>query len=164
MEGLVRSPDIGSRDGVVVVVVYPSAERNEAGRRGELLAESGDLEGALRVWAEAYGEIEPTTKRLAELYAENGDLNHAVSTWMLSDALRGNPLGRHQQYRNSLSWEERLWDDDDDGTGDEGWEFQQAEVLARLLFERGDEAAMAELRAMAAHGDYHARAVLGELG
>jgi hypothetical protein len=146
------------------VVEYPSAERNEAGRRGELLAESGDLEGALRTWAEAYGEIAPTTKRLAELYAESGDLKRAVSTWTSSDALWGNPLGRHQMYRNSLSAEALLEDNDDDGTGDEGWGFMEAEALARLLFERGDEAAMAELRAMAAHGDYHARKVLGELG
>lgn len=145
------------------MVVYPSAERNEAGRRGELLAESGDLEGALRTWTEAYGQIAPTTKRLAELYAENGDLKQAVSTWTSSDALWTNPLGRHQLYRNSLSEEDR-WEADDDGTGDEGWGYIEAEVLARLLFERGDEAAMAELRAMAAHGDYHARKVLGELG
>src|SRR5262245_57907916 len=106
--------------GWLFVVVYPSAERNEAGRRGELLAESGDLEGALRTWAEAYGEIAPTTKRLAELYAEGGDLKQAVSTWTSSDALWGNPLGRHQQYRKSLSAEDRMWDNDDDGTGDEG--------------------------------------------
>ncbi len=135
-------------------------EIDEAGRRGELLAADGDREGALRTWAQAYGDIAPTTKRLAEVLAEDGDLDDAVSTWTFSDALRDNPLGRHQAYLNSLSEEgrqEATYDDPDD------WGYLESERLAGLLAERGDDAAVAELRARAADGDGPARAALAGL-
>lgn len=138
------------------------SEMNEAGRRGELLAERGDREGALRTWAEAYGDRAPTTKRLAEVLAENGDLDGAVAAWTSSDAVRGNPLGRHQAYVRSLPEEDR-WEAADDGIGPEGWGFWEQEQLARLLAEREDDAAAAELRARAAAGDEPARRELAKL-
>ena len=121
-----------------------------------MLAERGDRAGALRTWAQAYGERAPTTKRLAEVLAENGDLDGAVSAWQVSDALRNNPLGRHQAYVRSLPPEDK-WEAADDGVGPEGWESMESEQLARLLAERGTEAAIAELRARAAAGDRAAR-------
>lgn len=115
------------------------------------------------MWAEVYGERAPTTKRLAEVLAENGDLDGAVSAWRSSDALRSNPLGGHEAYVRSLPEEDR-WEATYDEVGPEGWEFWEMEELARLLAERGDEAAIAELRARAAAGDWPARKKLEELG
>jgi hypothetical protein len=48
-----------------------AGDRNAAGRLGELLAGRGDPEGAVRVWAQAYGDASPTTRWLAELLAEH---------------------------------------------------------------------------------------------
>lgn len=95
------------------------------------------------------------------MLAENGDLDGAVSAWTFSDALWYNPLGHHEEYARSLPDEDR-WKADDDGLGPEGWGAMESEELARLLAERGDEAAIAELRARAAAGDWHARKKLDE--
>ncbi|GAA3420118.1 hypothetical protein GCM10018952_62060 [Streptosporangium vulgare] len=126
-----------------------AGDQNAAGRLGELLAKSGDLEGALRVWAQAYGDSSPSTKRLAELMAEDGDLESAVSAWKCSDVVRQNPAGLHQEYLNSLDEDDRRDADDDP----EDWAFIEEEQLTRLLAQRGDEATIAKLRAQADAGD-----------
>lgn len=104
-----------------------------AGRQGELLAEQGDREGALE---------------------------DAVSAWRFSDALWFDPLGRRRAHLDSLSVEDR-WE----ATGDdpEDWAYMECEQLVQLLAERGDDAAIAELRARAAAGDPPAAAKLAEL-
>lgn len=127
-----------------------AGDRNAAGRLGELLAGQGDLEGALRVWAQAYGDGSSTTRRLAELLAERGDLKGAVEAWEFSDVVWQNPAGRHAEFLSALSPEEYLEETTDDP---EDWVFMETEWLARLLAERGDEAAIAELRARADAGD-----------
>jgi broad specificity phosphatase PhoE len=120
-----------------------AGEGNAGGRLGELLARRGDLEGAVRAWARAYGDDSPTTRRLAGLLAGQGDLEGAARAWELSDAVWQNPVGLHQEFMAALSPEEYLeWDDDP-----EDWAFMETERLARVLAERGDEAAITELRA-----------------
>ena len=126
-----------------------AGDRDAAGRLGELLAEHGDQAGALRVWAQAYGDGSPTTKRLTELLVEQGDLAGAVGAWRASDAVRQNPECSHAAFLNTLDGDERLDYDDEP----EDWGFVEAEWLARLLAERGDAAAIAELRARADAGD-----------
>ncbi|WP_432933329.1 hypothetical protein ACQPZZ_17565 [Microbispora sp. CA-135349] len=133
-----------------------AGDQNAAGRLGELLARSGDKEGALYVWARAYGDSSPTTKRLAELMAEDGDLQGAVRAWEGSDALWYNPEGLHQEHMRSLDPEDRMWEDD----GPEEWGFIEAEKLTLMLVERGDEATIAELRAKADAGDSYAAMLL----
>ncbi|MEU6430681.1 hypothetical protein ABZ860_32700 [Microbispora sp. NPDC046973] len=132
-----------------------AGDQDAAGRLGELLARSGDREGALRVWARAYGDSSPTTKRLAELRAEDGDLEGAVSAWQVSDAVWQNREGLRQEYLDSLDADERLEDDDP-----EDWAFIEEEQLTRMLAERGDEAAIAKLRAQAHAGDSAAATLL----
>lgn len=127
-----------------------AGERNAAGRLGELLAEQGDREGALRVWAHAYGNSSDTTRRVAELLAERGDLEQAVHAWQFSDVVWQNPEGRHQEHLHALSPEDYLEATSDDP---EDWAFMETERLAGLLAELGDEAAIAELRARADAGD-----------
>jgi hypothetical protein len=129
-------------------------DRNAAGRLGEMLARRGDLEGALRVWAQAYGDDSPTTRRLGELLAEQGDLQGAVSAWEFSDVVWQNPAGLQAEFLSSLSPEEYLEQTTDDP---EDWLFMETEKLARLLAERGDEAAVTELRARARPGDPYAK-------
>jgi hypothetical protein len=127
-----------------------AGDQNAAGRLGELLAKNGDLEGALQVWAHAYGRESDETRRVAELLAEDGDLERAVRTWKFSDAVWQNPAGLHEEYLNTLDPADRYeatYDDPED------WGFMQMEVLARMLAERGDEASIAELRARAEAGD-----------
>ncbi|MFI9542623.1 hypothetical protein ACIHAR_01325 [Streptomyces sp. NPDC052016] len=125
-----------------------AGDRNAAGRLGELLAKQGDREGALRVWARAYGDTSPTTKRLAELLVERGDPDRAVEVWKFSDAVWQNPAGLRAEYLATLDTCDRADDDDP-----EDWAFTEAEELAGLLAERGDAAAIAELRARADAGD-----------
>jgi hypothetical protein len=127
-----------------------ASDGNAAGRLGELLAGRGDLEGALRVWAQAYGHGSATTRRLGELLAERGDLEGAVRAWQFSDVVWQNPAGLHAEFLSALSPEEYLQETTDDP---EDWAFMETEKLARLLAERGDEAAIAELRARADAGD-----------
>jgi hypothetical protein len=111
-----------------------AGDRNAAGRLGELLARRGDREGAVRVWAQAYGDGSPTTRRLGELLAEWGDLDGAVRAWEFSDVVRQNPEGLHAELLSTLTPEERLdWDDDP-----EDWASMEAEQLARLLAGRDD--------------------------
>ncbi|MFI6335122.1 hypothetical protein [Streptomyces sp. NPDC050535] len=126
-----------------------AGDRNAAGRLGELLAKRGDQEGALELWARTYGADSPTTKRLAELLAERGDLADAVTVWTFSDVVWQNPAGLHAEYLDTLDALDRLECEDDP----EDWAFIEAEELAGLLAERGDEAALAELRARADAGD-----------
>ncbi|TDD62941.1 hypothetical protein E1293_43640 [Actinomadura darangshiensis] len=126
-----------------------SGDRNAAGRLGELLARHGDPEGALRVWGQAYGDTSPTTRRLADLLAERGDLAGAVEAWTFSDAVWQNSTGLHAERLSELDADDRR--DCDDGSED--WAYTEAERLARLLAERGDEAAITELRARAEAGD-----------
>jgi hypothetical protein len=110
-----------------------AGDRNAAGRLGELLARRGDREGALQVWAGAYGDGSPTTRLLGELLAERGDLDGAVRAWEFSDVVRQNPEGLHAEFLSTLSPDEVLeWDDPED------WAFTEAEQVARLLAERGD--------------------------
>ncbi|MEU2287266.1 hypothetical protein ABZ614_36065 [Streptomyces sp. NPDC013178] len=125
-----------------------AGDRNAAGRLGELLARHGDREGALRVWARAYGDRSPTTKRLAELMAEQGDLAGAVNVWVFSDAVWQNPASFHEEYLDTLDPLDRADEDDP-----EDWAFMEREQLANLLADRGDEASLAELRALAEAGD-----------
>jgi hypothetical protein len=127
-----------------------TGDRNAAGRLGELLARRGDLESAVRMWAHAYGDGSATTRRLGELLAERGDLEGAVLVWQFSDVVWQNPAGLHQEYLHTLSPEDYLQETTDEP---EDWAFMQTEQLARLLAERGDEAAIAELRARAHPGD-----------
>ncbi|MEW9528547.1 hypothetical protein [Microbispora sp. NPDC049125] len=128
-----------------------AGDQNAAGRLGELLAKSGDLEGALRVWARAYGDCHlwATTKRLAEMKAEDGDLQAAVQTWLFSDVVWQNPEGLRQDYLATLDADERRELEDDDP---EDWAFIEEEQLTLRLAERGDEAAIAKLRAQAEAG------------
>jgi broad specificity phosphatase PhoE len=124
-----------------------AGDRNAAGRLGELLARRGDLEDAVRVWAEAYGDGSPTTRRLGELLARRGDLESAVRVWQFSDAVWQNPEGLHAEFLAAVSPDELLeWDD-----GPEDWAFMEEEQLAKLLAERA--AAIAELRARTSAGD-----------
>ncbi|MFD5624852.1 hypothetical protein [Streptomyces sp. NPDC127072] len=116
---------------------------------GELLAKAGDLEGALRLWARTYGDDSPTTKRLAELFAGDGDLAGAVRVWQFSDVVWQNPAGLQAEYLDTLDALDRLECEDDP----EDWAFMEAEELAELLAQRGDEAALTELRARADAGD-----------
>jgi len=123
-----------------------AGDRDAAGRLGELLARRGDLEGALRVWAQAYGDSSSTTLRLAELLAERGDLKGAVNTWEFSDVVWQNPVGLQQEYLSTLSREDYL----QETTGDpEDWAFMEAEKLNWLLAQQGDPAATEELRTRA---------------
>jgi len=141
-----------------------AGDRNAAGRLGELLAEQGDREGALRVWAHGYGNGSDTTRRVAELLAERGDLEGAVHAWQFSDVVWQNPEGRHQESLRALSPEDYLEATSDDP---EDWAFMETERLASLLAERGDEEAIAELRALARPGDPYAKQlarVLAERG
>jgi hypothetical protein len=126
-----------------------AGDLDAAGRLGELLVGQGDLKGALGVWAQAYGDGSPTTMRLAELLAEHGDLAGAVRVWQFSDVVWQNPAGSHASWLKALPDEDRLECEDDP----EDWAFIEAEQLARLLAERGDAAAIAELRARADAGD-----------
>ena len=126
-----------------------AGDRNAAGRVGELLARRGDLEGALRVWAQAYGDSSSTTQRLAELKAELGDLQGAVSTWEFSDVVWQNPAGLRAEHLATLDREDYLEATADDP---EDWAFMEAEQLTLLLALQGDEAATASLRARAHPG------------
>jgi hypothetical protein len=112
-----------------------AGDRNAAGRLGELLAGRGDPEGAVRVWAHAYGDASPTTRRLAELLAEQGDLEGAARAWRFSDVVWQNPAGLHAEFLSTLSPEDYLQETTDDP---EDWAFTEAEQLARLLAERDD--------------------------
>jgi hypothetical protein len=141
-----------------------AGDHNAAGRLGELLARRGDLDGALRVWVQAYGDCSSTTRRLADLLAERGDLDGAVRAWQFSDVVWQNPAGLHAEFLSALSPEEFLEQTTDDP---EDWAFTETERLAGLLAERRDEAAIAELRARARPGDPYAKQlarVLAERG
>jgi hypothetical protein len=127
-----------------------AGDQRAGGRLGELLARSGDLEGALRVWARTYDDSSSTTKRLAELMAEDGDLKGAVGAWLCSDPVWQNPEGLHQEYLDSLDPLDRSEAEYDDP---EDWAFIEEEQLTRMLAERGDEAAIAKLRAQADAGN-----------
>ncbi|HEY3868741.1 MAG TPA: hypothetical protein VGM10_10340 [Actinocrinis sp.] len=118
-----------------------AGERDAAGLLGELLAREGDLEGAIQVWTDAYGDESWTTKELAELLAQDGDLIGAVRTWEVCDSVWQNPIGLHAQHLSTLTDEERLEEDDP-----EDWAFTEWQRLTRLLAERGDEAAAEQLR------------------
>jgi hypothetical protein len=111
-----------------------AGDRNAAGRLGELLARRGDLEGAVRVWAQAYGDDSPTTRRLGELLAEQGDLEGAARAWQFSDVVWQNPAGLHAESLSAMSPEERLERDDEP----EDWAFMESQQLATLLAERAD--------------------------
>ncbi|MEV4111624.1 hypothetical protein [Nonomuraea sp. NPDC049695] len=126
-----------------------AGDRRAAGRLGELLVKQGDLEDAVRVWGQAYGDDSPTTRRLAQLLAERGDLEGAVRVWRFSDQVWQNPAGLQTEFLDTLDGCERLERQDDP----EDWAFMEAEQLAGLLAERGDEAAIAELQARADAGD-----------
>jgi hypothetical protein len=133
-----------------------TGDERAIGRLGELLAKSGDLEGALRVFSEGFGgsSVHATTKRLADLKAEEGDLRGAVSTWELSDVVWQNPEGVNRQaYLDEL--DDLALDDDPSD-----WGYIQAMQLTVLLAERGDEEAIAQLRAGAANGHLDSRAGL----
>jgi len=136
-----------------------AGDRNAPGRLGELLAGRGDLEDAVRVWAQAYGDGSPTTRRIAELLAERGDLEGAVRAWQFSDAVWQNPECSHAKFLSTLTPEDYRECDDEP----EEWSFIEGEELARLLAERRDEEAIAELRAKAAAGDPAAAKQLAEL-
>ncbi len=107
-------------------------DRDVAGRLAEVLAEQGDQQGALALWARTYGDHAPTTKRLAELLAERGDVAGAVSAWRFSDAMWQNPEGSQAAWLKTLSDEDRLECQDDP----EDWAFMEAEQVARLLADR----------------------------
>jgi len=67
-----------------------------------------------------------------------------------SDVIWQNPAGLRAESLSALSKEEYLEQTSDDP---EDWAFMETEKLARLLAERGDEEAFAELRARADAGD-----------
>ncbi|MDQ1051010.1 hypothetical protein [Streptomyces sp. V4I2] len=136
-----------------------AGDRNAAGRLGQLLAKHGDAEGALRLWARTYGDDAPTTRRLAELLAERGDVAGAVKVWTFSDAVWQNPASLHAEYLDALDACERLECEDDP----EDWAFMEAEELAKVLAERGDAAAIAELQDRADAGDPAAAKRLAQL-
>lgn len=93
------------------------------------------LEGALRVWAQAYGERSSTTRQLAELLAERGDLEGAVAAWKFSDVAWQNPEGFREEFLSTLNPEDYLQETAFDP---EDWAFMEAERLARLRAERDD--------------------------
>jgi hypothetical protein len=104
-----------------------AGDGNAAGRLGELLAGRGDLEGAVRVWTQAYGDGSETTRRLGELLAERGDLEGAVRVWQFSDVVWQNPAGRHAEFLSALSPEDFLQETTNDP---EDWAFMETEQLA----------------------------------
>lgn len=126
-----------------------AGDQNAAGRLGELLAKQGDLEGALRVLAEAYGRTSSTTRQLAELLAEEGDLEGAVSTWTFSDVVWQNPAGLRRGYLSTLNDEDRA---EEEYCDPEDWAFMEGQKLTFMLAKRGDEAAIAKLQAQADRG------------
>ncbi|MFD0318942.1 hypothetical protein [Streptomyces flavalbus] len=74
------------------------------------------------MWARAYGDDSPTTRRLAEMLVERGDLAGAVDVWRSSDPVRQNPAGLHAEHLNALEPDDRL---DDDDPGD--WAFTEGQ-------------------------------------
>ncbi|MFF3849147.1 hypothetical protein [Streptomyces sp. NPDC002328] len=136
-----------------------AGDRNAGGRLGELLARNGDREGALRQWAHTYGDTASTTRRLAEVLAQRGELAAAVQVWRFSDDVWQNPAGFHTEYMATLDPEDRLEEDDP-----EDWAFMEREQLVNLLARWGDDAAIAELRALAEGGEWLAARKLRELG
>ena len=67
------------------------------------------------MWAQAYGEKEPTTCRLGELLAARGDLEGAVHAWEISGAVWENPASLHAEFLSALSPDEFvMWDDPED--------------------------------------------------
>jgi hypothetical protein len=135
-----------------------AGDKGAAGRLGELLAGQGDQQGAVQVWARAYDD-DSTTRRLAELLAEQGDLEGAVRAWRFSDAVWQNPAGVHAEFLDTLDDGERSECEDDPSD----WGFMQMEELARLLAQRGDGTAIAELRARADAGNPAAAEQLARL-
>jgi len=121
-----------------------AGDRHAAGPLGELLARQGDLHNAIEVWADAYGDTSPRTKRLAELLVREGDLKRAVSAWEESHAVWNNPVSLYRQYLATLSDEvrrEQEYDEPEEMAG------TQTEVLAELLAQHGEQAVIAQLRA-----------------
>jgi hypothetical protein len=121
-----------------------AGERDAAGPLGELLASRGDHQGAIQVWADAYGDRSPGRKRLAELLVREGDLERAVSVWDESAAVWSNPISLYRQYLATLSDEERQeheYDEPEEMAG------TQAAVLVELFAREGEEAVIAQLRA-----------------
>jgi hypothetical protein len=112
-----------------------AGDRNAGGRLGELLARQGDRVGALRVWAQAYGDVSSTTRQLAELLTEQDNLEGAVQAWQFSDVVRQNPAGLHQEHLSTLSPEDYLEETSDDP---EDWAYLEAERLASLRADWGD--------------------------
>lgn len=129
-----RSRGIGPDQGQIAELRAraDAGDRNAAGRLGELLARNGNPEGALHVWARAYGDASPTTRQLADLLKGRGDVSGAVQVWQSSDEVRQNPGGFHAEFLNGLDASERMdWDDEP-----EDWAFIEAEQLARLQAEQ----------------------------
>jgi len=120
-----------------------AGEHDAAGPLGELLARSGDRQGAIQVWGDAYGQESPSRKRLAELLAREGRLDLAVSVWEESLQVWHNPISLYSQHLARMSDEERteaLWDEPEEMAGT---------LVARLglLFDQqGEEAVIAQLR------------------
>lgn len=112
-----------------------AGDRDSGGRLGELLARQGDRVGALRAWAQAYGDVSSTTRELAELLTEQDNLEGAVHAWQFSDVVWQNPAGLHQEYLSTLSPEDYLEQTSDDP---EDWGYLEAEALASLRSLWGD--------------------------
>jgi hypothetical protein len=121
-----------------------AGDRDAAGPLGELLAGQGDLHGAIKVWADTYGDRSPRTKRLAELLVQEGDPEDAVRVWEDSDAVWNNPISLYREYLASLPEEERqeyLYDITEEVAGT--W----IAVLSELMAHQGEEAVLTQWRA-----------------
>src|SRR5205823_3879110 len=80
---------------------------------------------------------------------EEGDLKGAVSKWKVSDQVWQNPAGLRQEYLSTLDDEDRLQEEYCDP---EDWAFIEEQQLTFTMARRGDEAAIAKLRAQADAG------------
>ena len=116
------------------------------GRSGNDVSDPEEI-ARLRVRADA-GDRN-AAGRLGELLAEDGDLEKAVSTWKVSDEVWQNPAGLRKEYLSTLDGEDRLQEEYGDP---EDWAFIEEQQLTFTLARRGDEAAIAELRAQADAG------------
>lgn len=124
-----------------------AGERDAPGPLGELLAEQGDEQGAIQVWADAYGDRFPTTKRLAELLIQEGELHDAVRVWEASYPVWSNPISLYRQHLATLPDEERRERESDEPEEMFGtW----MAVLTELLTQQDEQAVIAQVRAQKA--------------
>lgn len=120
-----------------------AGDRDAPGPLGELLAQQGDLLGALQVWSDAYGERASRSKRLAELLVQEGYPADAVSVWEQADPVWNNPISLYRQqlasYPDDVRYEFES-DEPEEMAGTWMW------VLELMLLQQGEAAVIARIR------------------